>query len=919
MSAISADRNTTTITTDLNGDGTTDKIETLVRQSDGTLSDTVKNYAPNGTLVSTAVTTTSATALSSTTQGDVDANGTVDQTNTSTTSLNNDGSRTTTTSVAGQGGTLRSKAATTISATGLSSTTQTDVDGNGSIDVMNASSIVLNTDGSRTTTSKETSGGATLESSAVTISANGFSTTTTNDVNGDGVVDTTNTNVTALNADGTSTDTVSDTNNDGSLRDQTVTTTSADRNTVTIASNINGIGTADNTETIARQTTGSVIDTDSAVNSTGKLIQKYVKTAAANGLSWTQTLDSNGDGKTDETQSDAIVYNADGSTTETYSDANANANIQPGSTGDTSKIVTTTSANDLNKTISVTGNNEGFNLLHTTTDNTVIGADGSTVETRTVSTTSGKKAVTVSKEVITTAAHGTSVTTQLDRDGTGTYNITDTRTLNADGSTTETYTDINDDGSLFEKDITTTSANGRNIGFQSDTDGDGSPDLFKTTVFNVDGSRTDMISTTTASGALVDKSIETTSTDGRTQTFQYDFDGDGLIDASETQVTVINSDGSTTETRSDYNANSTLRDRIVTTTSANGFSSTSTDDLNGDGTVDETTTNAVVLNKDGSKTATVRTTYSDGTLKNQTVTTTSADGLAVTTTQDLNGDGKTDVSQSVVTASSGVQTSTVSYYNASGTLLSKDVATISADGRLQSISRDFNGDGKQDVLEVEDHVADGNGSYDAAAEDYSATLYEGNHTIDENNVDQIGMLVNGKTAYYATETQQEEGENLGILNRLYDVMLDRDPTSAEQQGYLQYATFTALVTAVTTSAEFKAKYGTLTNSELVERFYQNADGRSATLAEVSSWLSQLKAGTATTTDLVGTISESAEHLTVGDVHAVTNNSLIVNGKFTLDHTTDKDAPRPTRSTTFILHRSIGMLMRQVPRRIVKVS
>ena len=108
---------------------------------------------------------------------------------------------------------------------------------------------------------------------------------------------------------------------------------------------------------------------------------------------------------------------------------------------------------------------------------------------------------------------------------------------------------------------------------------------------------------------------ETTSADGRAQTTTFDTDGDGAVDARQTQGSVVNADGSTTQTRSDYNAKGALRDRITTTTSANGYRITGTIDLNGDGATDETFSNQIVLSSNGGRTQTIQTKYADGTVK----------------------------------------------------------------------------------------------------------------------------------------------------------------------------------------------------------------------------------------------------------------------------------------------------------------
>lgn len=890
VTAVSADRNSRTVTSDTDGDGVADQTETVVKQADGSTTDTTKLSSPNGTLVATQTIATSADGLTQTMQDDVDGNGAVDRTTSAATVLNKDGSRTTTASLAGANGAKLGSTITTTSATGLSTTVQSDIDGNGSIDLTETSVTSLGKDGGRSTTDKRTAGNTLLSSTTTTVSGTGFSTSVVSDLNGDGTTDRTQTDATTLNADGTRTETNALRNGAGGLVAQTVTTLSEDRNTTTVTQDFDGNGSADDTQTIAVQADGSTVDTDAAVNAAGTLIWKLVRTTAGNGLSASQTLDANGDGVTDETQSDTLAYNADGSTTETYADRNTSANIQPGSQGDNSQIVVQTSGNGLSQTITVTGNNEGFDIGHTTTDVVSIGADGSQVETRTVSAVDAGKPYTVSKEVVTDAAHGRSHTVQLDEYGTGTYNITDATVLNADGSTTQTYTENTKEGALFEKDVTTTSANGRSVTVQRDTDGDNAFDEAETTSLNADGSRTDTIATTRDGGTMVSRTTKTTSADGRSQTIAYDYDGDGATDASVTQVSVVNADGSTTQSRSDLNANGSPRDRVVTTTSANGYVVSGTIDLDGDGTAEESFSDQIVLNADGSKTETARTAYADGSLKAATVTTTSANGLTVTTSRDLDGNGTNDVSEVDSTASSGVKTSTVSYFNAAGTLVSCDVSTTSADGRQSMVSRDFNGDGVQDVLETEDHVADGNGSYDIAAADAGSVLYEGNHSIDENGVDQINMTPDGgQTAYGYTQTLRQQKEDYGELSRLYDVMLDRDMTDAEQQSYLKYQDFDGVITAVLAGTEFTQKYGTLTDAQFVEQMYQNAYGRSAKLSELSTWLSQLKAGSAKRSDLVGILSESAEHLTDGNIHAVTNNTRIVSGQFTRDHTVDRAA------------------------------
>ena len=99
--------------------------------------------------------------------------------------------------------------------------------------------------------------------------------------------------------------------------------------------------------------------------------------------------------------------------------------------------------------------------------------------------------------------------------------------------------------------------------------------------------------------------------------------------------------------------------------------------------------------------------------------------------------------------------------------------------------------------------------------------------------------------------------------------------------------FTALANAVISSTEFSQKYGSsLTQTQFVERIYQNALGRNATMSELSSWLTQLAAGTTTEAGLAIAVSQSAEHIASGNVYQLTNNTYNTSGTYTLDHTTD---------------------------------
>ena len=613
-----------------------------------------------------------------------------------------------------------------------------------------------------------------------------------------------------------------------------------------------------------------------------------MKTTAANGLSWTLTQDEDGNGVVDNTQNDAIVLNADGSTTETYTDTNGSLNSSPDGKTDSITEVTTTSANGLSKTVVTTGTNDDYSDSNTLTDSKVINADGGTTEAITVTTPgSNNQPVARDTKTVNTSANGLSRNSQLSAGG---YVIASaSATTASDGSTTDTATLNNPNGTLYEEDVTTTSANGQSFSLQSARNGSSSFNHFETISTNVDGSVTDTVWDTNPSGVTTGEIITNTSANGLSKTVQTEPDGGGVVEQTLSDATALNADGSKTLVQTVFNANGTLRSRDVRTTSANGLNITTTYDVNGDGALDETTADNTVFNADGSKTETVTTTYANGTEKSQSVTTTSANGLNVTTTTTIVG--YATITDSGTVSSSGAKTETVKYNNASNSLVSSTVTTTSGDGRTIVVQH-YNSSNTLTSKETTLNTAGANGSYQWTNVNASGTvLNEANHFIDANGVDSVTLYI-GSTKYTATLTTAQEASVLAAVKNLYDAVLDRAPTTVELQTWLQYYTasgmnFTSLANAIISSTEFSQKYGTsLTKAEFVEQIYQNALGRNATMSELSNWLSQLAAGTVTEAALAIAVSQSAEHIADGNVYQVTNNTYNTTGTYTLDHTTD---------------------------------
>src|SRR5262249_32469472 len=161
-------------------------------------------------------------------------------------------------------------------------------------------------------------------------------------------------------------------------------------------------------------------------------------------------------------------------------------------------------------------------------------------------------------------------------------------------------------------------ANTRTLSF--DGNGDGVVDRVQTiaTVVNADGSKTETLTNKTGAAVLVDTTVTTTSADGATITIGRDLTGDGLNDETETRVTAA--DGSSTITVSELNPDGSLKSRATTSTSANGLTRTVALDRDGDALNDLTEIDATVVNADGSRTKTVSRTNQDGSVRDRSVT-----------------------------------------------------------------------------------------------------------------------------------------------------------------------------------------------------------------------------------------------------------------------------------------------------------
>jgi hypothetical protein len=197
--------------------------------------------------------------------------------------------------------------------------------------------------------------------------------------------------------------------------------------------------------------------------------------------------------------------------------------------------------------------------------------------------------------------------------------------------------------------------------------------------------------TTLADGSQIQGTTTFTRADGTTgkaATVAFAADRAGYTVQS---TTTVNADGSTTITNRALYADGSLAQQTVLTTSANGLSRTLRYDTTGNGVFDRSQTDNTVINADLSRTETVSNFDGSGKLVSRTTTTTSANGQTVTIARDIDGSGFTRQTEVRSTATDGILTVAIINLNPNGSLQNRSVLTTSADGLTKTTQTDSAG------------------------------------------------------------------------------------------------------------------------------------------------------------------------------------------------------------------------------------
>lgn len=693
--SVTAPNGYSTTTYDDNGDGTQDRFHGSSTGSDGTRIEWHVDLAAEGSRSDTYV---SADGLTKRIEVDGDDDGVYDSIIRETTTLNADGSRTTTTTDE----LSSAKVVTTRSADGLSVIRHGDQDGNGVADWKTSDVTTFGADGSSTRTVSEMTGsGALIGRTVATISANRLTKTFEEDLDGDASIDRTTATTKSFAADGSVSDTVSSKSGNGQSVFRETTVISADKRWKETRTDIDGDQVDDLLETIAIGQNGDTVSrvaTYVKQGAQGILASRSVETISADGLTIKRETDLDGNGTVDRTTESVTVLNANGSRTKTIDELGANLIL-------TGKTVVETGASGLSETVKWSG--RGSDVTRTRSSVRTIRADGTTVDTVTFLKAGG---ALESKTVTTTSAGGRSATTTKDIDGDGVIDQKSVATVNADGSVVTVFSDLAANGvSVVGRTTVTESGNKLSSTTDYDSNGDGVLDkrIVRSTILGANGSIKEVVTGYNSSLAATEREIVSTSADGLFFEKSWDLTSGGdSWDKQETYVTTLNANGSKTLTITESEGDA-VTSRSQTTTSANGLSINTKWDTDGDGTFDQTMTDATVLEGDGTTVRTMRNTKADGSLISETIRTSSSDGRTVSVTEERPDFGNRTTVTSSRELSDGSKIETIVVKNASGQVVEKLTTTKSHDGREVGISRDVDGDGTTDQTETTTVFVDG--------------------------------------------------------------------------------------------------------------------------------------------------------------------------------------------------------------------
>lgn len=696
-SDISADGKTTIISRDELGGGYTTERETRVIGSDNSLTTTIAQLAQNGNVISQTSSALSADRLSRTSYIDANGNGQNERITEHQTIRYADGGRFERDLTWGADWSLLRKEEVAISADNLAQTRFVDLDGDAIWDNTFTSAVSRNQAGD--TTVRETSfsrDGAKFADIETTASADGLSRSIREDANGDGTFERSVTDITSISSDGTKTTTVTGYSAVGHLLSQTTEQRHADGLTGSNTVDSNGDGHTDQLITVARTADGTITETNRILSADGSVASETIKETSADGLVSTSKLDRYGRGQFDEITLSNLVRQADGSSTRTLEKRSANSTLF-------NRIVEYSNATGLStsKSADVDGNGSFDQLISA---NKTHNADGS--ETLITENRSGDGTL-ISKEENWVTADKRGKLVRTDSDGDGNINIEIGSTIGADGGEFVENRSLTNTGVLLSRTTTVTSANKLNIYQTVDLDGDGIIDRVHNqyTDLPADGSSYTSHTTSANDGSVIRQDVKWVSGNGMNESSQSDLNGDWVVDETTNKNTAVEDDGTVRIIETKLSGTS-IGSRSTVRTSANGLISTIEQDFDGNGAVDDITTTTKSLLSNGAVVETVAKRSGNSTLVSSTSKTTSSDGMSIVQLEDVDGDGITDYRTEQTIAASGNTSLEVKELSQNGELLSRTATTTPRGGLSSTQVIDSDGDGIVDETRTSNTTID---------------------------------------------------------------------------------------------------------------------------------------------------------------------------------------------------------------------
>lgn len=858
--SVSDDRRVTISSQDRNGDLVDDLITTSTEtlEANGTRVVVSQTRRADGSLVSGKTTTTSDDGRYITTTEDVDGNNTVDHQ--TVLSVDSDGTRYLTTTHLDALQNIQRVERDVAFGNGTWRAEKIDRDGDGAYDATVATTIAYNANGTIFETIRHQSENTTTyRTDYVTRSDDGLTVTREEDWNNDGGRERKSVQTTSYAVTGVVTETSELRAQNNALLRKEQTVTSADGRTVTTTLDKDGNGVSDVTTTVQKVANGSVTTTKNHLSTTGALKASFVETVSDDGLSVTRTSNLDGSGAVERSLSKSTTIASNGQTTtlETHTTA---VSVASGFVPATIRKQVVTSDDGLVVTTSLDTNTT--NPWDSTAIATrVFGGNGSvtdTTETRNAANTF------VGRVVSSVSGNGLSQTSSFDLDGNGGNERVRTRTETAIGDITESVSDFRANGALLQNRTTVITDDGRQSVQNFDRDGNNTSDQRITVSLDENQLQSSLIEDLNAMGAMQRKALTTENSNGLTKTSRFDIDGDGSLDIIFTseKTFAANGDVITTVTESYGNGQASLVQ--VTTANANGLGSTTSYDLNGDGTNDATRTSTTTAHADGRVGTVTEVRYANQSLQSRTTREVSADERLVTETYDYDGNARLDLMIQRRELDNGSMSVTNTSYDTAGNQTTSFTKTTSADGLVVT-----SGVVGQQIQTVKQYSPLGNGSYTAI--EWENRLQSSEYTDEwrktilskvDYEIDAGGIATWSYNTGLPSETYVDWGNNAHVnktvrltndqrneyiaqAQRVYDTLLDRDMYENEIDALVRFVGRDGLdeerlAESLMGTSGFADRYpwtGTIANFAGV--YYADVYGRAPTAAEIQAIANQM--------------------------------------------------------------------------------